>query len=147
VARPSSVTAASLVLFVAAAAHPLAVVLYYMIRIATAPNSAAAEISDGGIVDLLVFGGVAFLSALLGVFVTRGSRVALWLVWVLGAVSTIVVCLLAVAAALATLAPETDRPRGFELLFLGYFAFVLVAYAVGAVLLATAGSRAFFRRT
>jgi hypothetical protein len=147
--RPSSVTAASLVLFVAASAHPFAVVLYYAIRFATAPGAAAAELGNEGIIDVLVFGGVAFLSALLGVYVTRGSRVALWSVRMLGVVSAVLLVLMVIAAALSTLVPlprEEDRLSGFDLLFLGYFGFVLTAYAVGAILLVTGPARAFFRR-
>jgi hypothetical protein len=144
--RPSSVTAASLVLFVAAATHPFVVVLYYTIRFATAPTSTAAELGGEGFIDLLVFGGIAFFSALLGVFVARGRRPALWSVWVLGAVSMVLLCGLALSAVLTALGPEASGLGGFELLFLGYIAFVLVAYVIGAGLLVTAGSRAFFRR-
>jgi hypothetical protein len=94
---------------------------------------------------VLVFGGIAFLSALLGVFVARGSRVALWSVWVLGTLSMLLFCALAGTAVFTALGPEADHLRGLELLYLGYLGFVLVAYAVGAFLLVTAGSRAFFR--
>jgi hypothetical protein len=142
--RPTSVTAASLVLFVAASTHPLVVAVYYAIRFATTPQAAAAELGGEGVIDLLVFGGIAFLSALLGVFVTRRSRVALWSVRVLGTVSALLLGLLLLAAALSTLAPETNL-TGFDLMFLGYLTFVLAAYAVAAVLLVTAGARAFFR--
>jgi hypothetical protein len=144
--RPPSVTAAGVLLYVAASAHPFFVALYYAIRLATAPRSGAAELGDEGIVDVLIFGGIAFLSALLGVFIIRGSRVALRCAWVLGVLSMIFLCLLAVGATLAMLGAEEGRPRGYELLFLGYFAFVLVMYTVGAILLTSARSRAFFRR-
>jgi hypothetical protein len=144
--RPSSVTAASLVLFAAAAIHPFVVVLYYVIRLAIEPGKAAAELSNEGIVDVLVFGGIAFLTALVGVFVARASRVALWCVWVLGALSIVTMCLLGLGFAGATLGPEAYRPSGFEWLFLGYFSFALLAYMVGALLLIPARSRAFFRR-
>jgi hypothetical protein len=144
--RPSSVTAASLVLFGAAAIHPFVVVLYYVIRLVTTPGTAAEELSKEGIVDVLVFGGVAFLTALVGVFVTRASRVALWCVWVVGALSVVILCLLGLAFAGASLGPEAYRPSGFEWLFLGYFSFALLAYIVGALLLIPARSRAFFRR-
>jgi hypothetical protein len=140
------VTAASLVLFVAAATHPFVVVMYYTLRFATAPALAAAELGGEGYIDLLVFGGVAFLSALLGVFVSRASRIALWSVWALGALSSVLLCLLALAAVLTALGPETSGLGGFELLFLGYLAFVLVAYVIGAGLLVAPGSQAFFRR-
>jgi hypothetical protein len=144
--RPSSVNVASLVLFVAAATHPFVVVLYYAIRFATAPSAAAEELGGEGFADLLVFGGIAFVSALLGVFVTRGSRLALWSVWILGALSMVLLCVLALSAVLTALGPEASGLGGFELMFLGYLAFVLVAYVVGAGVLVTAGSRAFFRR-
>jgi hypothetical protein len=144
--RPSSVTAASLVLFAAAAIHPFVVVLYYVIRLATAPGTAAEELSNEGIVDVLVFGGIAFLTALVGVFVARASRVALRCVWVLGALSVVTMCLLGLGFAGATLGPEAYRPSGFEWLFLSYFSFALLAYMVGASLLIPARSRAFFRR-
>jgi hypothetical protein len=97
-------------------------------------------------VDLLVFGGVAFLTALLGVFVLRRARAALRTVWVIGAASLVLSCAMAALGALATLAPEADRPSGFDLLFLGYFAFVLLGYAAAALLLAAAPARAYFRR-
>jgi hypothetical protein len=144
--RPSSVTAAVKVLFIAAAAHPFAVVLYYVIRLVTAPSSAAAELGNEGVIDVLVFGGVAFLTALLGVFVTRRSRVALWLARVLGAGSVVLLGALALGVALNALGPEETRLRGLELLFLGYFSFVLVMYAVAAIPLFSTGARAYFRR-
>jgi hypothetical protein len=144
--RPWSVTVASLVLFVAAATHPFVVGLYYTIRFVTEPTSTAAELGGEGFVDLLVFGGIAFCSALLGVFVARGSLLAVWSVWVLGAVSMVLLCVLALLAALTALGPEASGLGGFELLFLGYVAFVLVACVVGAGLLVTAGSRAVVRR-
>jgi hypothetical protein len=140
------VTAASLVLFVAAVTHPFVVVVYYTVRFATAPNSAAEELGGEGLVDLLVFGGIAFLSALLGVFVTRGSRRALWSVWVLGALSMVLLFLLAGGALLTAMGPEAGSLGGFDLLFLGYLGFVLMAYAIGALLLVTTRSRAYFRR-
>jgi hypothetical protein len=140
------VTAASLVLFAAAAIHPFVVVLYYVIRLVTAPGTAAEEISNDWIVDVLVFGGIAFLTALVGVFVTRASRVALWCVWVVGSLSVVTMCLLGLGFAGAALGPEAYRPGGFEWLFLGYFAFALLAYMVGALLLIPGRSRAFFRR-
>jgi hypothetical protein len=144
--RPSSVTAASLVLFAAAAIHPFVVVLYYVIRLATAPDTAAEELRNEGIIDVLVFGGVAFLTALVGVFVARASRVALRSVWVLGALSVAGLCLLGLGFTGAALGPDEYRPSGFEWLFLAYFTFGLIAYAVAAVLLVQARSRAYFRR-
>jgi hypothetical protein len=144
--RPSAVTAASLVLFAAAAIHPFVVVLYYVIRLAVEPGKAAAELSNEGIVDVLVFGGIAFLTALVGVFVARGSRVALWCVWVLGGLSVVSLCLMGLGFAGASLGPEAYRPSGFEWMFLGYFSFALLAYMVGAILLIPGRSRAFFRR-
>jgi hypothetical protein len=145
--RPPPVTAASLALYGAASAQPFFVGLYYIIRLATAPSATAAELGSEGILDVLFFGAVAFFSALLGVFVARGSRVALWFVWVLGILSTVTLCALAGSAALAALGPEAANLGGFGLLFLVYFAVVLVAYIVGAVLLTNAQARAYFRRT
>jgi hypothetical protein len=144
--RPSSVTAASLVLFAAAASHPLVVVTYYVIRLATAPAVAAEELGREGLLDVLVFGGIAFVTALAGVFVARGSRVALWSVRVLGIVSVGTVGLLSLGFAAAVVGPEEDRLSGFEWLFIGYFSLALVAVAVAALLLVSARSRAFFRR-
>ena len=146
-ARPSSVTAAVKLLFIAAAAHPFAVILYYLIRLVSAPSSAAAELGNEGYLDVLVFGGVAFLTALLGVFVTRRSRVALWLVRMVGALSVVILGALALGVAVNALGPEENRLGGLELLFLGYFSFVLVMYAVAAIPLFSAAARAYFRRT
>jgi len=144
--RPPSVTAASLLLFLGASAHPFAMALYYAILFATAPGTAANELSREGVIDVLVFGGVAFLTALLGVFVARGRRFALWSAWVLGALSLATFCLMVVAWTLTMLGPEASALGGLELFFLGYLSFALVAYTIGAGLLLTARSRAFFRR-
>lgn len=146
--RPSSVTAASLLLFIAAATHPLMVVLYYSIRFATAPAGAVAELRDAGVVDVLAFGGAAFLTALLGVFVARGARAGLWGVWVLGALALVLLCVTATANALAVMSPELAGVfalDALDVLILGYVVLVAIAYALGAALLAAARSRAFFR--
>jgi uncharacterized integral membrane protein len=142
--RRPSVTVASLLLFVAAATHPLMVAVYYTIRFATAPTEAAAELSDEGVVDVLVFGGVAFLTALLGVFVVRSNRVAVWCVWVVGALALVLLCVTAAANVLTALA--VGRPGVFALdaldaFIFGYVVFVLLTYVAAAVLLATARSR------
>lgn len=142
--RRLPVTVASLLLFIAAATHPLMVAVYYTIRFATAPTEAAAELSDEGAVDVLVFGGVAFLTALLGVFVVRSNRVAVWCVWVVGALALVLLCVTAAANVLTALA--VGRPGVFALdaidaFIFGYVMFVLLTYVAAAVLLATASSR------
>jgi len=141
--RPSVVTAASLLLFIAAATHPLMVVVYYTIRFATTPTEAAAELSDEGVVDVLVFGGVAFLTALLGVYVARSNRVAFWCVWVVGALALVLLCVAAAANVLTALAvglPGVLTLDALEALIVGYVVFVLFVYVAAAVLLATSPS-------
>jgi hypothetical protein len=142
--RPSSVTAASVLLFIAAATHPLMVAVYYTIRFATAPTEAAAELSDEGVVDVLVFGGVAFLTALLGVGLVRDNRVAVWCVWVVGGFALLVLGVTAVANLLTALAVGPGGAFAFEaleVLFLGYVVFVLIAYVAAAILLAISRAR------
>jgi hypothetical protein len=138
------VAAASVLLFVAAATHPRMVVVYYTIRFATAPTEAAVELSDEGVVEVLVFGGVAFLTALLGVYVARSSRVAVWCVWVVGALALVLLRVTAAASGLTAL--TVGRPSVFALdaldaLIFGYVVFVLLAYVTAAAMLATARSR------
>jgi hypothetical protein len=145
--RPVAVTAASLLLYTAAAVQPVVFVAYYGIRYATDPHAATRDFGQEGYIDVLGLGAIALVSALLGVFIARRSRVARGLVWALGGASAGVLGLMCVGTLLASLDP--DQPAlagGFQLLFFGYVTFICLAYLVGAGLLLAASARSYFRR-
>jgi hypothetical protein len=145
--RPIVVTAASLLLYAVAAAQPIVFAFYYGIRYGINPGSTAREFGQEGYIDVLGLGAIALVSALLGVFIARGSRVARRLVLSGSVASAGALVLTCVGTVLAS--PAADQPSVagmFELLFFGYVAFVGLAYLVSGGLLLPEPAKAHFRR-
>jgi len=143
--RPTSVTAASLLLYLAATLQPVVFALYYGITYLIDAESAVADFQDAAVEDFLGLGAIALLSALLGIFVARGSRVAAWLVWVLTFL-TVPFCGLVTAGSVLQAVQPTDEPvsGAVTALVIGYFTLVTITYLVGSILLLTGKARAFF---
>jgi hypothetical protein len=143
--RPTSVTAASLLLYLAATLQPVVFALYYGITYLIDAESAVADFQDAAVEDFLGLGAIALLSALLGIFVARGSRVAAWLVWVLTFL-TVPFCGLVTAGSVLQAVQPTGEPvsGAVTALVIGYFTLVTITYLVGSILLLTGKARAFF---
>jgi hypothetical protein len=143
--RPTSVTAASLLLYLAATLQPVVFALYYGITYLIDAESAVADFQEAAVEDFLGLGAIALLSALLGIFVARGSRVAAWLVWVLTFL-TVPFCGLVTAGSVLQAVQPTDEPvsGAVTALVIGYFTLVTITYLVGSILLLTGKARAFF---
>src|SRR5262245_6503343 len=144
---PGLITAGCLLLYAAAATQPVVFALYYGVRYATAPAGTSRAFGDDVVIDVLVLGGIALVSALLGVFVARRSRVAQALVVTLGALSTLLLVAMGLALLGLLVDPSAPPLTGLDLLGLGYLLVVVVAYIGCAALLLPTSSRGYFRRT
>ncbi len=144
--RPTLVSAASLLLYVAATTQPVVFAIYYGIQFASDAAAASQELGNEGFIDVLGLGGIALGSALLGIFVGRGSRVARALVWSLGVVSVLLFLLLGVGILRLLVDPQGVSFGGLDYLFFGYLYLVLAAYMSGAGVLLPPAARAYFRR-
>ena len=143
--RPTSVTAASLLLYLAATLQPVVFALYYGITYLIDAESAVADFQDAAVEDFLGLGAIALLSALLGIFVARGSRVAAWLVWVLTFLAVPFCGLVTAGSVLQAVQPADEPISGaVAALIIGYFTLVTITYLVGSILLLTGKARAFF---
>lgn len=143
--RPRSVTAASVLLFVAAALQPVALLAYYGIEFLINAEAGATDLSNGGALDVAVFGVVAVLCGILGILLARGNRVAAWLVWVFGAFGVPLAALTIVGLLLSLLYPAEDQdPAGLLAVVVIYLIVVFVAIAASAGLLINSKARDFF---
>jgi len=143
--RPKSVTVASVLLFIAAALQPVTLLAFYGIEYAIDPEAAAEDLSGAGVVDVTVFGIIAVLCGIIGIMVARGSRVAAWIVWILGLLG-VPFALLTIFGLLYTLINPTEGqdPAGLLAVVVVYLIFVFVAIAASAALLINSKARGFF---
>jgi hypothetical protein len=153
--RPTSVRAASILLFVAAALQPVVLFARYVIVYAT--NTGTASGVHFNIATVTFLGVVAILCGILGILLARGSRVAAWCVWVFGLVGVpfAAVALYRVLPNLAILANpppafatpgETLRARLWVIIVVAYLVVVSLAIAASGILLINSKARAFFFR-
>lgn len=143
--RPKSVTAASVLLFIAAALQPLTLLAFYGIEYAIDAEAAAEDLSGAGVVDVTVFGIIAVLCGIIGIMVARGSRVAAWIVWILGLLGVPFALLTIAALVFTLLSPaEGQDPAGLLAVVVIYLVFVFVAIAASAALLINSKARDFF---
>jgi hypothetical protein len=145
--RPTSVAAASLLLYLAAALQPVVFLLYYGISYVMDPEAATQDFENAAVADFLGLGAIALFSALLGIFVARGSRVAAWIVWVVALFAVPLCGLVSLGSLLQTYAltdGETAIAGEIAALIIGYFSLVTIAYLIGSILLLTGKARAFF---
>jgi hypothetical protein len=145
--RPGLLTAGCLLLYGAATAQPVVFALYYAHSFATDPAGASRELGDDGVIDVLGVGGIALVSALLAVFITRRSRAARALLWTLGAVSTALLVAMDLGLLGLLVDPGAPSLTGLDLFAFGYLLIVLGTYVTSAAMLLPAASRAYFRRT
>jgi hypothetical protein len=147
VPRPGLVTAGCLLLYGAATGQPVVFALYYAVTYATDPAEASQAIRDDGVVDVLGMGGLALVSALLAVFITRRSRVARALLWTFGALSAALLAATDLGLLGLLVDPGAPSLTGLDLFAFGYLLIVLGTYVISAAMLLPASSRAYFRRT
>jgi hypothetical protein len=144
-ARPQSVTVASILLFVAAALQPVAVIAYYGIEFAINAEAAATDLSDAGVRDVIAFGILAVLCGILGIFVARGKRTAAWLVWIFGLLGVPLAGVAVLGLVLLLLYPSADaEPAALIGVVVAYLIVVAVAIATSAILLLGSKARDFF---
>jgi len=142
--RPRSVTAASILLFVAAALQPIALLAYYGIEFAIDPEAAATDLGAAGVADVTVFGIVAVLCGILGIFVARGNRVAAWFVWIFGLLGIPGAILTVAGLVLLMISPTEDQdPASLLVVVVVYLIFVVIAIAISAGLLLNSKARDF----
>ena len=144
--RPRSVTAASLLLYLAASLQPVVFALYYAISYGIDAEAARNDFESAALTDLIGLGAIGLFSALLGIFVARGSRVAAWTVWAVALLAVPMCGIVSVGLLLQTFAPEegTAIDGAIAVLIIGYFSLVTVTFVVGAILLLTGRARDFF---
>jgi hypothetical protein len=143
--RPRAVTTASVLMFVAAALQPLAVLTYYGIEYAINAQRAAADLGAAGAVDVIFFGIVAVFCGILGILVARGNRAGAWLVWIFGVLGVPLAGLAALGLVLSLVAPaEEQDPAGLLVMVVVYLVVVSIALAASGALLLTTKSRSFF---
>jgi hypothetical protein len=146
-ALPKPVRQASILLFVAAALQPLVMVAYYGLEYAINAETARTDFGNGGVSDLIVFALLAVSLGLLGIFIARGRRGALWTVWIsalLGAPFSLVVIL---GLLIEAVKPAQGQPPGALMLVIAaYVIVIVVALNTAAILLLRAQAREFFFR-
>jgi hypothetical protein len=143
--RPQSVKAASILLFVAAALQPIALLAYYGIEFAINAEAATTDLDAAGVVDVTVFGIVAVLCGILGILVARGNRVAAWVVWILGVLGVPFSALTVFGLLLTLLYPsEGQDPASLLAVVVIYLIVVSLAIVASAGLLINAKARDFF---
>jgi hypothetical protein len=143
--RPKPVRTASMLLFAVAALQPVVLLTYYGIEYAMNAERASADFSDAGAADIAVFGVIAVLCGILGIFVARGSRVAAWCVWASGILAVPFAILIALAIVLAMVMPNEDTTAaGLLAVVVVYLLVVSIAIAWSAILLLNSQARAFF---
>jgi hypothetical protein len=140
--RPTSVRAASILLFVAAALQPVPLFANYVIAYAI---NAAAPSGVFSAANVTIVGVVAILCGILGILLARGSRVAAWCVWVSGLLEVP----FAAAAILRVLAghaaPGEELAAGlWKTAVLAYLVVVSLAIAASGIMLINSEARAFF---
>jgi hypothetical protein len=143
--RPTSVRAASILLFVTAALQPVTMLAYYGIEFAINADAAATDLSGSGVSDVTIFGVVAVLCGILGILVARGNRVAVWLVWVFGVLGVPFVALTIVGFLLILLDPNAEQsPVGLLVVVVVYLVIASLALSASAGLLLNSKARDFF---
>jgi hypothetical protein len=144
--RPKPVRTASVLLFAVAALQPVVLLTYYGIEFAMNAELASADFSDAGAADVAVFGVIAVLCGILGIFVARGSRVAAWCVWAGGVLAVPLAILGALGIVLAIVMPTEDQeaPAGLLAVVAAYLIVVSITIAWSAILLLNSKARAFF---
>jgi hypothetical protein len=144
-ALPAPVRQASILLFVAAALQPLAMIAYYGLEYAINADTARKDLGNAGVSDLVVFGIIAVFCGLLGIFIVRGKRGALWTVWVSALIGVPFSLIAILGLLLQTVSPtEGQSPGSLLLVVAAYLVVVAVALAGSAILLLNAKARAFF---
>jgi len=107
----------------------------------------ALEFDEEGYIDVLGLGAIALVSALLGLYVARGTRAARAMGWILAVLSAATLVLMCTGSFLASQAPERDEILGpLPLLFFGYVAIVCISYIAAGASLLPASVRSYFRR-
>jgi hypothetical protein len=145
--RPAPVRLASILLFLAAAVQPVAMIAYYGLEYALNAETARKDLGSSGVSDLVVFGLVAVYCGLLGIFIARGNRGALWTVWVSAAIGVPFSLLAILGLLLQTVEPgQGNSPAGLLLVVAAYLVVAASALAAAAGLLLNQKARAFFFR-
>jgi len=144
--RPKPVRTASILLFVVAALQPVVLLSYYGIEYAMNAELASEDFSNAGVADIAVFGLLAVLCGILGIFIARGSRVAAWCLWASGVLAVPLAILGALGIVLAMVTPTEDQAThpGLLAVVAAYLIVVSIAIAWSAILLLNSSARAFF---
>jgi hypothetical protein len=142
--RPGSVRTASILLFLAAALQPVAMIAYYGLEYLIDADAASADARVSGVTDLTIFGILAVLCGVLGILVARGNRVGLWIVWVFGLLAVPFAGLAVLGLLIQMADPGSRGPVGLLLVVLAYLIVISFALAASAAMLLGAKARAFF---